>query len=158
MRELADLAARRNVRIALYPHQGFWLERTDDALRLAEQVDRPNVGAMFNLCHWLRVEPQTDAGPLLERAMPRLFAVTINGADADGRDWKTLIQTLDQGTFDMAGFLKTLGDAGYTGPIGLQAYGIGGDAHDNLKRSIEAWQEQRRALYGNVSPFGPPKK
>jgi hypothetical protein len=58
----------------------------------------------------------------------------------------------------MTGFLKTLGEAGYTGPVGLQAYGIGGDAHDNLKRSIEAWHEHSRVLYGDVSAFGQPKE
>ena len=90
--------------------------------------------------------------------MPRLFAVSINGADSDGQDWTTLIQTLDQGTFDITGFLKTLGDAGYTGPIGLQAYGIGGNAHENLKRSMQAWDEHSRVLYGDITPFGQPKE
>ena len=63
------------------------------------------------------------------------------GADSGGKDWKTLIQTLDRGTFDMRKFLKTLFDSGYTGPIGFQGYGIGGDAHDNLKRTMDAWRE-----------------
>ena len=58
----------------------------------------------------------------------------------------------------MKGFLKTLDDAGYTGPVGLQAYGIGGDVHDNLKRSIAAWEEHSRVFYGDVAPFGEPKK
>lgn len=158
LRELADLAAKHRLRIALYPHHAFWLERIEDAVRLADKVDRPNVGVTFNLCHWLRVSPDQSAESLIEAAMPRLFAVSINGADSSGQDWKTLIQTLDRGTFDMTAFLKTLAGAGYTGPIGLQAYGIGGDAHDNLKRSMQAWQKHARILYGDVSPFGPPKK
>ena len=158
LRELADLAARHQVRIALYPHHGFWLERIEDAVRIADKVDRPNVGTTFNLCHWLRISPEKSAESLVQEAMPRLFAVSINGADSGGQDWKTLIQTLDKGTFDMAGFLKTLADAGYTGPIGLQAYGIGGDAYDNLRRSMQAWEEHSRAMYRDVSPFGQPKK
>ncbi len=158
LRELADLAAQHNVRISLYPHHGFWLERIEDAVRIADQVDKPNVGVTFNLCHWLRVSPEKDAGTLIKEAMPRLSVVSINGADSDGKNWNTLIQTLDRGTFDMSAFLKTLADAGYTGPIGLQAYGIGGDAHDNLKRSMEAWKEHARVFYQDVSPFGEPKK
>lgn len=158
IQELADLAAQYQVRIALYPHNAFWLERIEDAVRLVEKVDRPNVGVTFNLCHWLKASPEISAESLIRQAMPRLFVVSINGADTGGQDWKTLIQTLDQGTFDMKGFLKTLGDAGYTGPVGLQAYGIGGDAHDNLKRSIAAWEKHSRVLYGDVSPFGEPKK
>ncbi|HPC95032.1 MAG TPA: DUF1080 domain-containing protein [Sedimentisphaerales bacterium] len=158
LRELADRAARHKLRIALYPHHAFWLERIEDAVRLADKVDRPNVGVTFNLCHWLRVDPNKSAESLIQAAMPRLFAVSINGADAGGQDWKTLIQTLDRGTFDMTAFLQTLAQAGYTGPIGLQAYGIGGDTYDNLKRSMQAWRQYSRVLHGDVSPFGQPKK
>lgn len=157
LRELADLAAKHRVRIALYPHHAFWLERIEDTIRLADKVDRPNVGVTFNLCHWLRVDPNKSAESLVQAALPRLFAVSINGADTGGQDWKTLIQTLDRGTFDITAFLQTLARAGYTGPIGLQAYGIGGDARDNLTRSMQAWQKHSRVLYGDVSPFGSPK-
>ena len=125
LRELADAAGGHTVRIALYPHQGFWLETVEDAVRVAEKVNRPNVGVTFNLCHWLRVSQNRDAKAVIEKAMPRLFVVSVNGADTDGKDWKTLIQTLDHGTFDMKAFLETLRDAGYTGPIGFQGYGIG---------------------------------
>jgi len=158
LRELSDRAAQHGVRIALYPHHAFWLERIEDAVRIADRVNRPNVGITFNLCHWLRVSPETSAERLLTQAMPRLLAVSINGADSDGRDWSALIQTLDKGTFDMTAFLKTLADAGYTGPIGLQAYGIGGNARDNLTRSMQAWKKCSQVLCGDVSPFEPPKK
>jgi len=158
LRELADEATKHDVRIALYPHTGFWIETVDDAVRIAEKVNRPNVGVTFNLCHWLRVSQSRDAKAVLEKAMPHLFVVSINGADADGKDWKTLIQTLDRGTFDMKGFLETLRDAGYTGPIGFQGYGIGGDAYDNLKRTMTAWEKHSRVLRGDVKPFGEPKK
>jgi sugar phosphate isomerase/epimerase len=154
--DLAERAAQRKVRIALYPHHGFWLERVEDAVRLADKVNRPNVGVTFNLCHWLRVNPETSARSLIEMAMPRLFIVSINGADTGGREWKNLIQTLDRGTFDVRRFLETLRDAGYTGPIGFQGYGIGGDAYDNLKRSMGVWQEYNTVLRGDITPFGKP--
>ncbi|MBN1508781.1 MAG: DUF1080 domain-containing protein [Sedimentisphaerales bacterium] len=156
--ELADMAAAHKVRISLYHHQGFWLETIDDAKRIADEVNRPNVGVTFNLCHWLRVSKDRNIKAAIERAMPRLSVVNINGADNDGQDWKTLIQTLDRGTFDVRGFLETLRDAGYTGPIGFQGYGIGGDAHENLKRTMTAWEEHSQVLRGDVKPFGEPKK
>ena len=141
LQEVADMAAEANVRVALYPHTGFWVERVEDAVRLAEKANRKNVGVTFNLCHWLMVDDEKNAESLIKLAMPHLFVVTINGADSGGKDWKTLIQTLDCGTFDMQRFLKTLYDYGYSGPIGFQGYGIGGDAYDNLKRSMNAWHE-----------------
>jgi sugar phosphate isomerase/epimerase len=158
LRELADAAAPHQVRIALYPHQGFWLETTEDAVRVADKVNRPTVGVTFNLCHWLRVSSSRDARAVIEKAMPRLMVVNINGADTDGRDWNTLIQTLDRGTFDVRGFLETLRDAGYTGPIGFQGYGIGGDVHENLKRTMAAWEKYSQVLRGDVKVFGEPKK
>lgn len=51
LRELAGRAAKHKLRIALYPHHAFWLERVEDAVRLVDKVDRPNVGVTFNLCH-----------------------------------------------------------------------------------------------------------
>jgi sugar phosphate isomerase/epimerase len=141
IREIADMAAEKRVRVALYPHTGFWLERVEDAIRVAGKVDRKNVGVTFNLCHWLKVDDEKNMESLIKLAMPHLFVVTINGADSGGKDWKSLIQTLDHGTFDVSRLLKTLADCGYTGPIGFQGFGIGSDAYDNLKRTMEAWRK-----------------
>jgi len=140
VREVADLAAAAGLRVALYPHFGFYVQKVEDALRIAEKAGRKNVGVTFNLCHFLRAEKEDDMAAVLKRAMPRLFLITINGADSGGKDWDTLIQTLDRGTFDNARLLRPLKDLGYTGPIGFQGYGIKGDARDNLTRTIEAWR------------------
>ncbi len=141
IREIADMAAQSRVRVALYPHTGFWVERVEDAIRVAKKVDRKNVGVTFNLCHWLRTDDEKNMKSLIKSAMPHLFVVSINGADSGGKDWKQLIQTLDRGSFNMLRFLKVLKKTGYTGPIGLQGYGIGGDAYENLKRSMSAWRK-----------------
>jgi sugar phosphate isomerase/epimerase len=146
IREIADMAAEAGLRVALYPHHGFWVERVEDAVRVTKQVNKKNVGVTFNLCHWLRVDDEKNMGSLIKSAMPHLFVVSINGADSGGKNWKQLIQTLDRGTFDMYRFLKALENAGYNGPIGFQGYGIGGDAHDNLKRSMSAWRQLAKRL------------
>lgn len=142
VRDIADLAKASGVRVALYHHAGDWLERVEDALRIAEKVDRDNVGVMFNLCHFLKVDDEKNLVPLLKIAMPRLYAVSIHGADtaaeihAGTGNW---IQPLDSGSFDLQALLKTLQDLGYQGPVGLQCYGIPGDARAHLTRSIAAW-------------------
>jgi len=141
VRRVADLATESGVRVAMYPHTGFWVERVEDAVRLARKAERPNVGAGFNLCHWLKVTGgRDDLVSVLAAAMPHLFVVTINGADSDGTNWTTLIQTLDRGSFDTYNLLRVLRDLGYAGPVGLQGFGIGGDVHDNLSRSVGAWR------------------
>ena len=140
---MSDLARDSGAQLLLYPHQGCWIERIEDSIRVADKVDRPNVGVMFNLCHWLRVDKQRDYKPLLKQAMPRLWAVSINGADQfdEKPGWDHYIQPLDRGSFDVGGLLKTLKELGYKGPIGLQCYGIGGDAREHLARSMAAWQK-----------------
>ncbi|MHC4532817.1 MAG: sugar phosphate isomerase/epimerase family protein [Planctomycetota bacterium] len=145
IREISDMAADAGLRVALYPHHAFWLEKVADAIRVAKKVDRKNVGVTFNLCHWLRTEDEKDMRSLIISAMPHLFVVSINGADSGGKDWKQLIQTLDRGTFNIGRFLRTLKRAGYTGPIGFQGYGIGGDAYDNLRRTMEAWRKLNKS-------------
>lgn len=140
LRELADAAARHGVRIALYPHFGFYVATTRDALRLAKMTDRKNVGVSINLCHELRSGNGDRLGEMIEEAKSRLFLVSVNGADKEG-GWDKLIQPLDRGQFDVRAFLVQLKNAGYAGPIGLQCYNIKGDLRENLKRSMKAWKE-----------------
>lgn len=144
---IADLASESGLKVALYPHTSYWLERLEDALRLARKLNRANVGVTFNLCHWLRVDDETNLRPLLQAAGPRLFVASINGADSNckGCDWNRLIQTLDRGSFDVSSVLEILREIGFRGPIGLQAYGIGGSAYENLQRSMKAWRQMLRA-------------
>ena len=148
LREMSELARDSGAQLLLYPHQKDWVERIEDAVRVAEQVNRPNVGVMFNLCHWLRVDSSRDYAPLLRRALPWLWAVSINGADErdDQPNWKRYIQPLDRGSFDVKALLRTLRELGYRGPIGLQCFGIGGDAREHLARSMTKWREIQAEL------------
>lgn len=145
LRELADFAEPLGVKIALYPHAGTWLERVEDAIRVAGKVDRPSVGVTFNLCHWLKVEgSERDPLPVLRAAGPRLMFVTINGAeggDTQHMGFDKLIQPLDAGSYDVGGFLAKVHAAGYTGPIGFQGFGIKDDPREVLQRTMAAWRK-----------------
>jgi sugar phosphate isomerase/epimerase len=145
LREIAGYAKENGLRVALYPHTGFYMQRVEDAVRLAAKTGRKNVGVTFNLCHWLKVDG-TNLAASLQAAQPYLLCVTINGADKGGSDWNTLIQPLDRGTYDVSGFLARLRGMKYGGPIGLQHYGINGDAGQNLERSMAAWRRLSGAL------------
>jgi len=141
--EVADLAKVHGVKLALYPHAGDWLERVEDAVRLVRKTGRPNIGVMFNLCHFLKAEDEKNLKSAIELAGDHLFAVSINGSDT-GEEIKTgkgrWIAPLDVGSFDQAAFLKLLRDKGYRGPVGLQCYGIPGDAFDHLAASMKQWR------------------
>jgi sugar phosphate isomerase/epimerase len=142
LRTLADAAKAHGLRIALYPHFGDWMERIQDAVRVARKADRPNLGVTFNLCHCLKVGDEHKIPQLLDEARPYLFLVTINGADANAADagWDRLIQPLDQGTYNLRPLLNKLSELRYEGPIGLQGYAIKGNVRENLSRSMNAWR------------------
>jgi len=149
LRDAADRAAKHKVRVALYPHHGFWAQTVGDVLRLANAVDRPNFGISFNLCHALKTGDEARLLDLLTQAKPRLLLVTINGADAaigPKAGWDKLIQPIGQGTFDLAPVLKHLRDQGFVGPIGFQGYAIKGERPDILRSSIEAWKKLLASL------------
>ena len=150
VREMADKAKDSGTEILLYPHTNDWIERIEDAVRVARKVDRPNVGVMFNLCHWLKVDGKQDLRVLLQDAMPLLRAVSIHGADtaetvqAGTGNW---IQPLGQGTYDVESLLVLLRELGYRGPVGLQCWGIPGDAEVHLRQSMQTWKDYAARVY-----------
>ena len=106
VREIADQAEESGLRIVLYPHAGFYVDTLSDAVRVARKCKRDNVGVMFNLCHYLKVEPKTDLKAVLTDAKPLLWQVSTSGAKKGGNNWGQLIQTLDRGDYDQKALLK----------------------------------------------------
>ena len=154
VRSIADHADPAGLRVALYPHTGQYAERVADNVRIARQAGRKNVGVTWNLCHWLKVEGGQGFEATAALAVPYLMRVTVNGADtpAGGLGWDRLIQPLDAGTYDVYGFVSRLRQLGYTGPIGLQGYGLKGDLRQNLTRSLAAWEGFKKRFAGRPTP------
>jgi sugar phosphate isomerase/epimerase len=143
LRDLSRGVKAYDVALAIYPHAGFHVEGVDHALRLVKQVDRPNVGITFNLCHHLKVDGAADLFEVLTRAKPFLFSIGINGAnsgDAQSMGWDQLIQPLGSGTYDTYAMVKHLTDMGFTGSYGLQCYNIKAAPEVHLQQSMHAWQ------------------
>jgi sugar phosphate isomerase/epimerase len=137
--EVCDMAEAEGLKVAIYPHFGFHVATIEDALRIIEKAKRPNLGLVFNLCHWLRSGDEANLELRLKQAARHILMVSINGADRQG-DWDRLIQTLDRGEYDVKAFLARLKAAGYRGPFGLQCYNVKGDREENLARSMKAWR------------------
>jgi len=142
---LADMTRPHGVTIVLYPHVRDWLETCGDAARIAGKVNRPGeVGAMFNLCHWMKGDAERDLGAVLKTAKPWLQAVSLSGSDTPEqvRSGKgNFIQPLGRGSYDVTHLLDALGELGYKGPIGLQCWGIRGDAAVHLGQSMKSWKQ-----------------
>lgn len=141
IRKTAAMAEKLEIKVALYPHAGFAVATMPQAMELAAKVDHPNLGVMFNLCHFFKNEKAEDLETVLEKTGDHLFAVSTCGADSDGENWGELIQTLDKGTFPQERLFKQLKKMGFTGPLSLQCYAIKGDKKENLKASMKAWRE-----------------
>ncbi len=145
VKEISEKAKAAGLKVVLYPHDDFHIERVDHAVRIAKATGCDNVGVAFNLCHFLKVQPTDDLSKTLVDAKPLLWSVSISGADTDGKDWNTLIRPLDEGTFDVSVLLKQLRENGYDRAIGLQCFNIRIDSKENLTRSMQAWKKHLAA-------------
>ncbi|MDR1479884.1 MAG: sugar phosphate isomerase/epimerase [Planctomycetaceae bacterium] len=146
IKQIDVIAKQSDVRVVLYPHINSWLEKVSDAVRIAEKFhtkypDR-KIGVMFNLCHWAAIDKSENLEQVLTLAKPYLAAITINGTDKPEEiqskkgDW---LQPLDSGSFDITILYRLIKKIDYRGPVGLQCYGIRGDAQEHLMRSIKTW-------------------
>jgi sugar phosphate isomerase/epimerase len=140
VKQVGQWAKAAGLRVALYPHVGHLVAKVEDAVRIADKVNMDNVGVTFNLCHFLKTDKVENLEKAMAAAAPRLFMVSINGADHEG-GWDKLIQPLGQGKFDQAKLKALLDTHNYRGPIGLQCYAVKGDQRQNLSTSIAAWKK-----------------
>jgi sugar phosphate isomerase/epimerase len=146
IQKILDIAEPLGVQVVLYPHVDAWNEKVADCVRIAKRFPEKKVGVMFNLCHWAAVDKSENLESVLRSVLPYLSAITINGTDtpeeiqAKTGNW---LQPLDAGSFDQAKLFKILDDLGYRGPVGLQCYGISGDAKIHLERSMKKWKSLR---------------
>jgi len=141
VQKIADLAEKSGLRVVLYPHAGFYIDTLGDAIRVARKCRRNNVGVMFNLCHFLKVEPKANLKATLLEGKDLLWQVSTSGAEIGGTNWGQLIQTLDRGDFDQKALFQILDEIGFSGNVGFQCYAIRGNSRENLKRSMDAWKK-----------------
>lgn len=147
-REIATLAAESGLSVSLYPHAGFYVATAEDAVRVAELVDLPNLGVTVNLCHELFAGNAERLDEVVKIAAPRLNMVSVNGAapipGKGAKAWDTL--PLGDGSFDTTGFLRMVRDSGYNGPVGHQFYNVPGDDRVKLERAARAWKSIKSTL------------
>lgn len=141
---LLALSSERDITISLYHHYGFWLERIEDCVRLAEAINHPRLKVTFCGYHWFA----RDGAALqqkLELAAPWLHLVNVSGA-RPAEPWMydgglpTTIEPVGDGCFPLVEFIEGLHSIGYDGTIGFQGYKMGGHPPVTLRRSVEAFR------------------
>ena len=162
LREMADDARAFGLGgVAPYMHINNWIESLDDNLRIANAVDRRNVGVMFHLHHWTAIaKRQHDAvapdqpyrvdqhalARDIRRAYPYLMIVVIQGQDNDAATHKIV----GEGSFDMVPLVQTLHEIGYRGPLGTMGFTQQGDIPGKLTKAMGAWQKIRQEVVGDT--------
>ena len=102
IREVAKFALSKNIAIALEPlnrFETYFLNRSDQALKLADDVGLPNCGIAFDVFH-MAIEERDMLGALLACGR-RVFDVHVadnnRNACGDGSfDWKKIIGVLEE--------------------------------------------------------------
>lgn len=148
LERLLSIAERGGHEILLYPHIDFWLERTEDAVRLCRRLAHPLLGLSFNGFHWYAVDGHHLTSRLTE-ASPHLRSANICGSrrlPPNSGAMPATIEPLDDGELDNFVLLATLQRVGYQGMIGFQGYSIGGDVYAKLRRSLAAYRSMYERL------------
>mgnify|MGYP005836893801 CR=1 FL=1 len=139
---LLAVADRHGHEILLYPHFAFWLERTEDAVRLCRRLAHPRLGLSFNGYHWYAVDGK-QLSARLDEAAPYLRSANICGSrrlPEGSEPMPATIEPLDDGELDNFIVLAELQRIGYRGWIGFQGYSVGGDVYIKLQRSLTAYR------------------
>ncbi|MER6005001.1 TIM barrel protein [Nonomuraea angiospora] len=161
LRLLAERAAEHGIRIAY--EALAWGRRVNEYLhawRLVRMADHPNLGTCLDSFHIL----SRGSDPIGIEAIPGEKIFFLQLADApllamDVLQWSRHYRCFPgQGNFDVAGLVRHVLDAGYTGPLSLEVFndhfrqaGTARTARDGM-RSLIALED---TLYGAAHPAVP---
>lgn len=154
VQQIAAWAKTSGLEVAIYPHFGFYVERTDHALTLVKKINRKNVGLSFNLCHWLATTSPAERlllQPHLKELKPYLKMITICGANdvitQQKNIWDDYILPLGTGSFDTYNLVKYLvKELKFTKPIGVQCYHINENKLLLIQNTISVWTNYKTRL------------
>lgn len=142
-----EIAERRNITLLLYNHLSFWVEQAEDAARLCQQINHPNLGIVFSAFHWYATRG-FDIDQTLETIKPYLKQVSLAGSrkDPNGFGGVATIEPLDGGTLDNFVILAKLKKMGFDGKIGFLTWDWGGDLYSKLERSLKVFREMEERV------------
>lgn len=118
--QLAKAAATKGIAVALDHRVGCWMQRVEDAVRVAMRVNRSDVGVLFNHSDWLAADG--DAALLPERiklALPKLMAVGLRVRSIEATPAERTVDIHGQ-PVDVKPLMQLLTQGGYTGPLLLR--------------------------------------
>lgn len=147
LRQALSIAQHRGIQILLYPHYSYWMEQHNDAVRLCQQLNHPNLGIVFCGPHWY-ISGGRNLDRDLKAMAPYLKQANLAGLVKDPHGWAGVarVQTIDEGELDNFVVLGALKRAGFEGRIGFQGWELGGDAYHNLDHSLRAFRDMEERV------------
>lgn len=141
--ELARLAGRHGLRLAVKPHVGQAIYNGATALRLMDEVREPALGLNFDPSHLFRAgeDPEAVATRWGDRIVTAHFRDCASRAPRVG---PPETQIPGRGIVAIPATLRALRDAGYAGPLNLEVIGAGGY---ELSRAMGIAAESRGYLH-----------
>jgi hydroxypyruvate isomerase len=107
----------------LVDHKGYFLERSDEAFRVIEQVDSEHIKVLFDIYH-----QQITEGNLIPNIISNIDKIGyFHIADHPGR------HDIGTGDINYRNVLEAISKTGYKGCIGLEYFPLG-DADESLRR------------------------
>lgn len=148
--ELARLAGRFGVRLAVKPHVGQAIFDGATALRLMDAVREPALGLNFDPSHLYRANEEP---PEVARRWGA-HIITSHFRDCASREQRVgppETQIPGRGTVDLPATLRALQATGYTGPLNLEVIGAGSYP---LSRAMGIAAEARGYLHRCLQELG----
>jgi len=134
VKSLHKMASEIGCTINLYNH-GDWFGEPDNQIRIIEKSGLKDVGIIYSFHH--AHSQIADFPARLDRMLPYLKAININGMDVNGPQ----ILPVGQGDSEME-MLKAIKASGYNGPIGI----LGHIAEKDVKKVLEGNIEGLKTL------------
>ncbi|SNR44395.1 sugar phosphate isomerase/epimerase and 4-hydroxyphenylpyruvate domain-containing protein [Paracoccus sediminis] len=167
--ELGDIAAQRGIRVGYEALcWGRHVNDHRDAWEIVRRADHPNIGLILDSFHTLarRIDPNTI------RRIPgdKIFFVQLADAPAIDMDllyWSRHFRNMPgEGDLDVAGFMRAVMAAGYTGPVSLEIFNdqfrrgmprlVAQDGHRSLVHLMDAVRRAEPQLPVGLPAFPGP--
>ncbi|MGN6813555.1 MAG: sugar phosphate isomerase/epimerase family protein [Thermomicrobiales bacterium] len=120
--QLAHLAGRVGVRLAVKPHVGQAIYNAATALQMLDAVREPALGLNFDPTHLFRANEEPDE--VARRWGTRIIASHFRDCGSrEQRIGSPEVQIPGRGAIDLPAALAALRDVGYAGPLNLEIIG-----------------------------------
>ncbi|HEX2184314.1 MAG TPA: sugar phosphate isomerase/epimerase [Chloroflexota bacterium] len=152
-RQLAELAGRHGVKLAMKPHVGAAVYNTETALRAWREIGSPHLGLNFDPSHLHRAAEDVASAARAFAAAGALLHSHFR--DCPSREipgpGKPEEQIPGRGEVDLTATLQALAEAGYTGVLDLEV--IGAKTYP-LSRAMGIAAESRGYLHRALHDLG----